>query len=511
VPIMLGYPVRLTAGEIERIAVHGERVEIGAEATMAMVASREVVDRLNRSGAPSYGIGTGFGDLASISIPVEDQRELQKNLVRSHAAGTGNDLPRPLVRAVMALRAHGHALGNSGVRPEVAIMMCDLLNSGVTPVVPARGSVGASGDLAPLAHIALVLIGEGWASFEDERLPGAVALRRAGLTALTLEPKEGLSLVNGTQLMTALGLKAVVGAANLIGHADLIGAMSTEALLGKGTPFHQALAQVRPHRGQGESAAALRGWLSGSEIQERAVTAGRVQDAYSLRCMPQVHGAVRDGIRYLTSVLDVELNAVTDNPIVFVPSADFPDGVMMSGGNFHGQPLALALDMAKIAVATLAGISERRTARLIDKSLSNGLPAFLTPRAGLHSGYMVLQYTAASLVNEMQALAHPNSVHSLPTSANQEDYVSMGTTAGLQLLEMVDRAERVLSIEMLCAAQGIDFRAPLRPGLAIRQVLLQLRERVGRLDVDRPPSIDLDAGLMLIREGVLTKREVGIE
>jgi len=386
-----------------------------------------------------------------------------------------------------------------------------MLNRAVTPAVPARGSVGASGDLAPLAHIALVLIGEGWADFEGNRLPGSVALQRAGLTPLSLEPKEGLSLINGTQLMTALGLQAVAQATNLIHHAELIGAMSTEALLGKAAPFDAAVAQARPHRGQAESASALRGWLDGSEIQRASHgSTGRIQDAYSLRCMPQVHGAVRDGMRYLTNVLEVEINSVTDNPIVFPPSADLPDGSIVSAGNFHGQPLALALDTAKISVATLAAISERRTARLLDRSLSNGLPAFLAARAGLHSGYMVLQYTAASLVNEMQSLAHPNSIHSLPTSANQEDHVSMGATAGFQLLEIVDRAERVLSIEMLCAAQAIDFRNPLRSGPLIRRALQLLRDQVTHLDDDRPPSTDLDAALTLLRKGVLITRSAEV-
>ena len=375
-----------------------------------------------------------------------------------------------------------------------------MLNAAIHPVVPSRGSLGASGDLAPLAHVALVLIGEGEATVDGAGPgSGAEALARAGLEPIELQAKEGLALLNGTQLMAAIGAVAHHDALRLALTADVVGAMSLEAMLGTGAAFAEELIAARPHPGQVASARHLRELLADSEIwaSHRADTEHRVQDAYSLRCMPQVHGAARDALGELERVLAVEINAATDNPLVF------PSGAVISGGNFHGEPLALALDYATMAVAELASISERRTARLVDAHLSSGLPPFLAERPGIESGLMIAHYTAAALVNELQTLSHPASVDSISTSANQEDHVSMGATSALHLREAVDRAEQVLAIEALCAAQGIDFRAPLRPGAGVDAAHAKIRARVSHLDADRPPSPDIAAVRELVHSGEL--------
>ena len=463
-----------------------------------MRASRAVVEGIVADGRTAYGVTTGFGDLADVRIEPEQTAELQRNLVRSHAAGVGDPLPAEVVRAMLLLRANALAVGLSGVRPEVVQLLVGMLNATVHPLVPSRGSVGASGDLAPLAHLALVLIGEGEAWVDDAGPgPGGEALERAGLTPLTLEAKEGLALLNGTQLMGALAALALDDARRLATSADVIGAMSLEAMLGTASAFDEALIAARPHPGQVAVAAHLRALLADSEIgASHAASAHRLQDAYSLRCMPQVHGAVRDALDQLERVLAVEMNAATDNPLIF------PSGEVISGGNFHGEPLALAIDYAKMAVAELASISERRSARLVDAHLS-GLPAFLTDAPGLRSGLMIAQYTAAALVNELQTLAHPSSVDTIPTSANQEDHVSMGATSALHLREVVDRAEAVLAIEALCAAQGLDFRAPMRPGAGVGRAHARLRSLVSHLDEDRPPADDIGQVRELLRAGEL--------
>ena len=488
----------LTIDNVVEVARGRRRVELADDAAGRMRASRSIIERLVDDGATVYGVTTGFGDLADVRIEPSQTAELQRNLVRSHAAGVGTPLPDDVVRAMLLLRVNALAVGLSGVRVEIVDLLIAMLNAAIHPVVPSRGSLGASGDLAPLAHIALVLIGEGEATVDGAGPgPGLEALERAGLAPLTLAAKEGLALLNGTQLMAGIGALAHHDALRLALSADVIGAMSLEAMLGTGAAFSEELVAARPHPGQMASARHLRELLAGSEIGEsHAESQHRVQDAYSLRCMPQVHGAARDVLAELSRVLGVEINAATDNPLVF------PSGEVISGGNFHGEPLALALDYATMAVAELASISERRTARLVDAHLS-GLPAFLAERPGVESGLMIAHYTAAALVNELQTLSHPSSVDTIPTSANQEDHVSMGATSALHLREAVDRAEQVLAVEALCAAQGLDFRAPLRPGDGVAAAHAAVRGRVPHLDADRPPSPDIVAVRELVHSGEL--------
>ncbi|HUF06715.1 MAG TPA: histidine ammonia-lyase, partial [Candidatus Binatia bacterium] len=466
----------LSLDNVIEVARGRRAVALAADAAERMRASRAVIERLVAEGATVYGVTTGFGDLADVRIEPSQTAELQRNLVRSHAAGVGDPLPDEVVRAMLLLRANALAVGLSGVRVEVVELLVAMLNATVHPVVPSHGSLGASGDLAPLAHIALVLIGEGEATV-DGAGPGSGlgALGRAGLVPLVLEAKEGLALLNGTQLMAGIGALAHHDALRLALSSDVIGAMSLEAMLGTATAFADELVSARPHPGQVASARHLRALLADSEIAaSHASSPHKVQDAYSLRCMPQVHGAARDALGELERVLRVEINAATDNPLVL------PSGEVVSGGNFHGEPLALALDYATMAVSELASISERRTARLVDAHLS-GLPAFLAERPGVESGLMIAHYTAAALVNELQTLAHPSSVDTIPTSANQEDHVSMGGTSALHLRRAVECAEQVLAIEALCAAQGLDFRAPLRPGAGVAAAHAMIRGRVPHL------------------------------
>ncbi len=484
--------------DVVEVARDGRRVEIADEAVARMRASRAVVERLVAEGATAYGVTTGFGDLANVRIEPAQTAELQRNLVRSHAAGVGEPLPVEVVRAMLLLRANTLAIGLSGVRPELPELLCAMLNAGVHPVIPSRGSVGASGDLAPLAHLALVVIGEGEAIINGSAIPGARAMATAGLEPMELRAKEGLALLNGTQLMAAIGSLVLVDALRLAATADVIGAMSLEAMEGTGRAFAAHLLAARPHSGQLEAGAHLRALLASSEIgAAHATSAHRVQDAYSLRCMPQVHGAVRGALGELSRVLDVEINSATDNPLVF------PSGEVISGGNFHGEPVAMALDFAAIALTELASISERRVARLVDAHLSGGLPAFLSDNPGLESGLMIAQYSAAALVNELQTLAHPSSIDTVPTSANQEDHVSMGATSALHLLEVLDRATTVLAIEALCAAQGLDFRLPLRPGLGVAAAHAAVRAVVPHLAADRPPSPDIALVRSLVASGAL--------
>jgi len=487
----------LTVEDVVAVARGMRPVEVDGTARERMAASRAVIDRVVASGETVYGVTTGFGDLADVRISPEQTATLQRNLVRSHAAAVGEPLPEEVVRAMLVLRVNALAVGLSGVRPELADLLVAMLNAGVHPHIPSRGSVGASGDLAPLAHLALVVIGEGEAEVGGRRLAGAEALAAAGLEPIELQAKEGLALLNGTQLMAALGALAASDAWRLVIAADVVGAMSLEAMLGTASAFDEALIGARPHPGQIASAARLRELLADSEIgASHRSSPHRLQDPYSLRCMPQVHGAVHDALAPLEGVLAVEMNAATDNPLVF------PDGRVVSGGNFHGEPLALALDHARVALTALATISERRTARLVDARLS-GLPAFLAGEPGLESGLMIAQYTAAALVNELKTVAHPASVDTIPTSANQEDHVSMGATSALLLREAVDRVTAVLAIEALCAARGLDLRAPLRPGQGVATAHAAVRAAVTPLAADRPPGPDIAALAQLIAGGGL--------
>jgi histidine ammonia-lyase len=493
----------LSVAQVVAVARHGARVALADDARRRMEASRAVIETVVAAGRTVYGVTTGFGDLADVRIDPAQTADLQRNLVRSHAAGVGSELPRDVVRAMLVLRANALAVGLSGVRVALAEMLCNMLNARIHPVIPSRGSVGASGDLAPLAHLALVVIGEGYAEVDGSSLPAGAALERGGLQPLTLEAKEGLALLNGTQLMAAIGALTVADARSLAETADVIGAMSLEALEGTDAAFAERLIGARPHPGQATSARHLRALLEGSEIgAAHRDSPHRVQDAYSLRCMPQVHGAVRDAIDHLERVVSVEINAATDNPLVFAATPEMPEGEVISGGNFHGEPLALALDYAKAAVTELASISERRTARLTDAHHS-GLPPFLSEHPGVESGLMIAQYTAAALVNELQTLAHPSSVDTIPTSADQEDHVSMGATSALHLLEVIDRTSSVLAIEGLCAAQGLDFRAPMRPGEGVARAHTLVRSAVTHLDADRPPAPDIAAVRELVVDGSL--------
>ena len=497
----LGEPWPLEA--LGAIGAGRAELHFGARARQRVLEARRAIEAIAEGGerAPSvYGVNTGFGALAETRIAPEAIRQLQLNLVRSHACGVGEPLPVPVVRAMIALRAQVLALGHSGVRPEVIEALLALLRADVVPVVPSRGSVGASGDLAPLAHLALVLLGEGEAFHRGERLPGGEALRRAGLRPLHLEAKEGLSLVNGTQMMLALGGWSVLQAEQLCRQADIVGAMSLEALKGSSRPFSEAIQRVRPHPGQAAVAANLRRLLDGSGIMESHRDCHKVQDPYSLRCMPQVHGASRDLLAWVRRVLEREIASVTDNPLVFV---DGEQVEVVSGGNFHGQPLALALDAAAMAVAELANVAERRIEQLVNPALSSGLPPFLGKRTGLDSGFMMAQVTAASLIVENRVLSHPASVDSIPSSAGKEDHVSMGSVSALKLARVVEHTRRVLAIEAMVAAQGIELRRPLRAGVGVEAALQTLRARVAPLDGDRPLHPDMAACEAMLREGEL--------
>jgi histidine ammonia-lyase len=509
----------LTLETIALVARRRATVTISPRARAAMQRSRAVIDQVVARGdlAPAvYGVNTGFGALAEVRISAREVAELQRNLVRSHAAGVGEPLPRDATRAMMLLRAAVLATGRSGARPVCCERLVELLNAGVHPVVPRRGSVGASGDLAPLAHLALGLIGEGDAELGGETVAAADALRRARLSPLTLEAKEGLTLLNGTQHMTAVGALAVFDAAATCAIADVAGAMSLEALKGTVRAFDDRVIAARPHPGQLASAAALRALLGapgGSAIAESHRDCGKVQDPYSLRCMPQVHGATRDVLGFARGVLEREAEASTDNPLVFVDD-DHPDGGdLISGGNFHGQPVAIALDAATIAVAELASISERRVEQLVNPHLSSGLPPFLAPSSGLHSGFMIAQVSAAALVSENKVLAHPASVDSIPSSAGREDHVSMGATAALKLAQVHDHVRTVLAIELLCAAQGLDLRRPLTTTAPLEAAHAAIRRRVPAMLVDRPIAPDIAAVRQLIDDGTIADavRAAGVD
>ncbi len=482
---------RLTIEEVERVAVAGEQVELAAEARSRMLASRATVERLAAGDAAVYGVNTGVGLLADVRISRDELNQLQRNIVRSHAAGVGPPLDRAVVRAMMLIRANVLAKGCSGIRPAVAERLCDLLNRGVTPVAPSRGSAGASGDLAPLAHMALVLIGEGEAELDGQRLPGAEALRRAGIEPLALEAKEGISLVNGTQAMLAIGCLALIDADVLAETADLVCAMTIDALRGTPRAFDPRLQAARPHPGQISSAANLARFLEGSEIRKSHIACRRVQDAYSLRCAPQAHGAVRDALTEARRVFSIELNSATDNPLVFGEE-------IISGGNFHGEPLALQLDYLAIALTILSGISERRIDRLVNPSLNEGLPPFLAGHAGLESGFMMAQVTAAALVAENRVLAHPASPGSITTSGGKEDFVSMGMTAALKLRDVVFNTRCVLAIEAITAARALDCLAPMRSSPVIEKARTRLRAAAPEWKRDQPLAGQIEGVAALI-------------
>jgi histidine ammonia-lyase len=488
----------LTLEQLYAVVFAHAEVSLAAEARVRMEASRGVIERLLASGAVVYGVNTGFGELATARISPEKLRQLQVNLVRSHACGVGAPLSEEETRGVMLLRANALAKGASGVRPAVVETLCAMLNRRVHPVIPSQGSVGASGDLAPLAHLAQVVIGEGEALVAGERLAGGEALRRAGLAPLALEAKEGLSLLNGTQGMLALVALALREAEILADTADVAAALSLDALRGSPAAFDARIAALRPYAGHAASARRLTALNRGSEIRESHRSAERdprVQDAYSLRCTPQVHGACRDALAQVRATLAVELNSATDNPLVFAES-----GEVLSGGNFHGQPLAMAADQLAVALATLAGISERRTAHMTNPHTSL-LPAFLTKEPGLNSGFMLAQVTAAALASETKALAAPHSVDSIPTSGDQEDYVSMGMSAARRLRPMLDNVRNVLAIELLAACQGIDLLAPLRTGALAQKAYDTVRAFSPHVDADRALAADIAAVARLIASG----------
>jgi histidine ammonia-lyase len=498
----------LTVEDVWAVAVDSAAVALSGEARERMRSAREVVERAaHGSREHTYGINTGFGRFVSQSIPEELTEELQVRLLRSHSSGVGDPYPDEVVRAAMLLRANALAKGYSGARIETAELLVECLDRRLLPRVPSRGSVGASGDLAPLAHLALPLIGEGEAWVEGELLAGKEALARVGLEPLRLRAKEGLSLVNGTQFMTAFGALGLLRARRLAKAADLACALSLEALQGSRTSFIPQIHVARPLRGQQDSAANLLRLLEDSAIIEAHRWCDQVQDAYSLRCAPQVHGAARDLLDYVDYTVTTELNAATDNPLVLVD-----DDLLVSNGNFHGQSLAFALDALAMAVSELASISERRVERLVNPNLSGGLPAFLTADGGLNSGFMIPQYVAASLVSENKALCHPASVDSIPTSAGQEDHVSMGNAAGLKSWQALANSERVLAIELLAGAQGVEFLAPLEPGVGVRTTRAFVRTLSPRLRDDRPLSADIEAVAAAVRDGSLVdavEAEVG--
>jgi histidine ammonia-lyase len=509
-PLVLGDEA-LTLETIAAVARHGRTAAVGSAADLAMRRARRVVDDVVAGGdaaPPVYGVNTGFGALAEVRISSRDVTALQRNLVRSHAAGVGAPLPRDATRAMVLLRAAVLATGRSGARPVCCQRLCDLLNRNVHPVVPTRGSVGASGDLAPLAHLALALIGEGEVEVDGKIVPAAAALAQAGISPLELEAKEGLTLLNGTQHMTAVGSLAVLDAEELCAIADVAGAMSLEALKGTARAFDDRVIGARSHPGQQRVGRILRQLLTSSQLGTSHADCGKVQDPYSLRCMPQVHGATRDVLAFARQVLEREANSSTDNPLVFADS-----GEMISGGNFHGQPVALALDAAAMAVAELANISERRIEQLVNPHLSSGLPPFLAPDSGLNSGFMIAQVSAAALVSENKVLAHPASVDSIPSSAGREDHVSMGATAALKLATIVEHVRIVLAIELLCAAQGIDLRRPLTTSAPLEAAHAVVRARVPAMMVDRTLAPDIEAVRRLLVDGSLLAavRAAGIE
>jgi histidine ammonia-lyase len=503
-----GHPVELTGNDLtfaqlHDVAFRGEKVSLARDAVERMQASRAVVERVVTSGETAYGINTGFGKLASVRISIEQVRQLQVNLVRSHACGVGAPLSEAETRAMLLLRANALAKGLSGIRPQTVETLCAMLNAKLHPVIPSQGSVGASGDLAPLAHLAQVVIGEGRASFQGEILAGGDAMRRAGIVPVALEAKEGLSLLNGTQGMLALLSLTLYEADIAADTADVAAALSLDALRGSPGAFDARIMHARAYAGAATTARNLAHLNEGSQIREShraAENDPRVQDAYSLRCTPQVHGAVRDSLAQARAMAAVELNSATDNPLVFVRDGS---GDIISGGNFHGQPLAMAADQAAISLATLGGISERRIEQMTNP-LTSMLPAFLTPEPGLNSGFMIAQVTAAALTSENKALATPHSVDSISTSGNQEDYVSMGMSGARRLQRMLANLRHILAIELLCACQGIDLLAPLQTGTLAKKAMATVRGASAQVAEDRSLAAEIESVATLVASGTFS-------
>jgi histidine ammonia-lyase len=495
----------LTVADVRRLSIPGMKIGISPAAKKRMRASRALVDGWVERGETIYGVTTGFGELATVRIGHDNIEQLQLNLIRSHSAGAGDPLAEEVVRGMMVLRLNALAKGFSGIRVATAEFLAKMYNAGILPVIPSKGSVGSSGDLAPLSHLVLAMIGEGMVSYGGRVMAAARAMKLARLKPVRLNAKEGLALVNGTQMMSSIGCIAATEAEKLCRIADIAGAMSTEALRGSDTAFDDRIHSLRPHPGQRASAANLRKLMAGSEIREsHRYGDTRVQDAYSIRCMPQVHGATRDAVRHAKEVFTIEINSATDNPLI-IPA----DGTHLEGGNFHGQPLALALDFLAIGLAELANISERRIERMVNGSLS-GLPKFLSENSGLNSGMMIAQYTAASLVSENKVLAHPASVDSIPTSANQEDHNSMGSIAAHKLLQVLKNVRTVLAIEMMVAAQGLDMARPhprsgkpMKAGRGVEAAHAEVRKRIKRLRQDRALSDDIRESVGLLEGAAL--------
>lgn len=486
---------QLTPKQLVDVALGLAEVEVDAGLELRLAPARQLVDRAVASGDVIYGITTGFGALENTQLDPEQSRVVQYNLIRSHASGVGDPLPADLVRAMLLLRARTLAQGHSGVRPQIVEKIVEMLNRGILPVVPSQGSVGASGDLAPFAHLALPIIGEGEVTVDGKQMPTS----ESGLEPVSLETKEGLSLLNGTEGMTAMGVLGLHRGRILVSSADAAAALSVEALLGSVTPFREEIHTLRPHPGQQRSAKRIGALLENSPIvASHADFDHAVQDAYSLRCAPQVHGAVGDTLDHMERVLTREMRSVVDNPVVFPES-----GEVLSGGNFHGQPLAFVLDFAAIAIGELASISERRTDRLLDPVRSQGLPAFLAADPGVNSGLMITQYVQAALVAENRVLSHPASSDSIPTSGSQEDHVSMGWGAGRKLMHILDNVHRVIAIEILCAVQALEYRRPLQPADGTARIAKLVREHVAPLDSDRPLTRDIDAVTELVASGAI--------
>jgi len=489
----------LTLTDLKGIARDNKEVKVSETALGRITRARALVDKWVGHGERIYGVTTGFGALSDVTISFEDTKTLQTNILLSHAAGMGNPASADVVRAMMALRINDFCRGNSGLRLETIEKLAELLNAGIVPVVPEKGSVGASGDLVPMAHLSLVLIGKGEAFLDGQRMSGAKALAARGVAPLVLEAGEGLALINGTQFMIALGCLALYDALNLCKHADIAASMSLETLMGTRTAFDPRIHRARPHTGQMKAAQNMLRITQNSEIISSHHDCSRVQDAYTLRCSPQVHGASWDALSYVDRVIRVEMNASTENPLIFPESGEF-----LSGGNFHGQPLALACDFLGIAIAELANISERRIERLVNPQLS-GLPAFLVEDGGLNSGFMIAQYAAASLVSENKVLAHPASVDSIPTSANKEDHVSMGAAAAKKCRDIVRNVEQVIAIELLCAAQGIDLFTNIKAGDGTLAAYEKIREKVAYMTEDRQLSIDIDTVRQMLSTGCIAR------
>ncbi len=483
----------LTIADVEAVAVGAARARLAAAARERMAGTRRVVEEILASGRVVYGVNTGFGKLAEVRVSPDQLERLQLNLLRSHACGVGEPFGEPVVRAMLLLRANVLATGHAGCRPEIVERLLEFLDLGLHPVVPSQGSVGASGDLAPLSHLALPLVGEGEATWRGERLSAGEALRRAGLEPLELAAKDGLALINGTQASAAVAALALALARRLLLAADVVCALTLDALAGTDAAFEPAVHAARPHPGQVDSARRLHALVEGSQIRESHRECGRVQDAYSLRCSPQVHGAAGDALRHVWRVVETEINSATDNPMVFA------DGRVISGGNFHGAPLAVAFDYLAAALTDLGSISERRLARLMDGAPS-GLPPFLAPEPGLNSGFMIVQVAAAALVSECKTLAHPASVDSIPTSAGQEDHVSMSTWAARKLARVGEMLRQLLAMEYLAAAQALEFHRPLRSSPPLEVAVARLRERVPRLEDDRLMAPDIAAAADLVAD-----------